>query len=77
MADDYVFDDPELRALEEQYGAGYVLTAFDVQQKIGNEGIRGIEFMDKSEDYLEGMMPLITYQKVGKEIRRSLKQNGI
>lgn len=78
MADDgYVFDNPELQVLEDRYGAGYVITAFNVQDKIREEGIEGIQFMAKTENHLKQIAPPIAHQKVEKNIRNQLRQQGL
>lgn len=71
------FDNPELHALADAYGPGYVVTAFNVQDKIEREGIAGIRFMGRTENYLKQITPAVAHRKVEKHIERSLKQHGI
>lgn len=72
-----LFDNPELQALEDTYGTGYVLTAFNVQDKIRDEGIRGIRFMGKTESYLKQVGPPVTHRKVEKNMQRHVRQHGL
>lgn len=60
MADRHFFSKPELQALEDEYGTGYVIIAFNVQDKIGAEGIEDIRFMEKMENYLKQVGRAVT-----------------
>lgn len=69
--------DPELQALAATYGPGYVRTAFNVQDKIREEGIEGIRFMSKTESYLKQVGGMVTHRKVEKNIEKQLKLRGL
>lgn len=69
--------EPELQALAATYGGGYVRTAFRVQDKIREEGIEGIRFMDRTENYLKQITPPIAHQKIESEIETQLRLHGI
>lgn len=69
--------EPELQALAQTFGPGYVRTAFNVQDKIRDEGIEGIRFMAKTESYLKQVGGLVTHAKVEAEIEKRLKAAGI
>lgn len=68
---------PDLQQLAGQYGAGYVRTAFALQEHLEENGYRGIEFMDAAETYLNRVGPMVIKRKVERAMQRALEREGL
>lgn len=69
--------DPQLTALAEEYSPGVVLTSFAVKNSLEDEGYSGIGFMQTTEEYLNGVGPMVVREKVKKHLRREIRERGL
>lgn len=69
--------DPALQELANDYGPGYVLTAFAVKEKLEQRGYPGIGFMEAAERYMQRVGPLVLQRKAEKHLERELRKHGL
>jgi len=68
---------PELQALAGVYGPGYVRAAFDLQEKIHEDGFTGIHFKRTVENSLRQYGPVVTKQKTEARVIEELGRAGL
>lgn len=64
----------DLQDLAQEYSPGYVITAFNVRDKIAEEGYEGIHFTDTTESHLEQVGPMVTKNIVEGHMNKELKK---
>jgi hypothetical protein len=64
----------DLKELAAEFGPGYVMTAFKLKNTIESDGIPGIHYSDKTAAYLDQVGPMVTKNKVKKNLRYELRK---
>lgn len=72
----YTGDNPEIQAMVDEHGLATTSAAFDIAQKIGEEGYSGIHYMQRAEQAVRQEKEFVAWSKVDSNLRRELRKRG-